>query len=89
MVGFQVTLVKADNTKAKAYAVWNTNQKNDFPGGSAKLTSNQKEIYIAANIAKIPVPGDYLVQGVDQWSIIEVEAYKPTNVVLAYRCVVQ
>jgi hypothetical protein len=89
LLGFQITLVKDDDTTSKAYAVWDSNSKNDLAQGASKITGNQKQIYIAGNIKKVPVPGDYLKQGTDQWHIIEVEAYKPTTTVLAYRCIVQ
>lgn len=88
-IGFQITLVKADDSKAKSYAVWDSNSKGDLALGAAKITGNKKQIYIAGSIKKVPVPGDVLQQGIDLWSITEVEAYKPTNVVLVYRVVVQ
>jgi len=88
LVGFQVTLTKADDSTAKAYAVWDSSTKNDLREGSP-LTGNQKQIYIAANIKKVPVPGDYISQGTDMYSVVQVEAYRPATVTLAYRVVVQ
>jgi hypothetical protein len=88
-IGFQATLVKADDTKAKAYAVWDSNTKNDLALGASKVTANKKQLYIAGSIKKIPQVGDTIQQGIDLWSITEVEAYKPTSVILVYRVVVQ
>lgn len=81
---YQVTLVKADDTTAKAYAVWDSNTKNN-----PNLTANNKQIYIVGNIKKEPKPDDYIKYGSDQWLIKEVEAYRPTTVTLAYRVVVE
>ena len=88
-VGFKVKLIKADSSTASAYAVWDSNTKLDLAQGAQKITGNNKQIYIAGNISKAPVPGDYIQQGADQWTIVDVEAYKPVSTVLAYRCVVQ
>lgn len=88
-VGFQMTLIKADNTSAKAYGVWDSNSKYDLATGAAKLTTNQKQMYIQASIKKVPAVGDTIQQGTDLWSITEVEAYKPSSTVLAYRVVCQ
>jgi len=87
-VGFEATLIRADGTTAKSYGVWDTSTKNDTNPAAAKDTANKKQMYLAASSTKIPVPGDYIKQGNDQFFIDEVEAYRPATITLAYRVVV-
>lgn len=88
-LGFKVTVIDAGDKKSSAYAIWDSNSKSDLAQGGTKITENNKQIYIAATIKKAPAVGDYVQQGNEQWTVTEVEAYKPASTVLAYRVVVQ
>lgn len=84
-VGFTATLVKADGSKAKGYAAWDSSTKRDLADATSRTTTADKQLYLQGSIKRVPEVGDYILQGSDQFAIAEVEAYRPATTVLAYR----
>jgi hypothetical protein len=87
-MGFRVTLEKADGNNAKSYAVWGKNEKKDVQSSISQVTGDQKILYIAGGIKKIPEVGDSIVLKTSNWSVDLVEVYQPADIVIAYKVTV-
>ena len=78
----------ADGRAVTAYGIWDSNSKSDIAQGGTKVTASRRQVYIAATLKTDPAVGDTITSNGQQYSIEEVEAYRPASVVLAYRVVV-
>lgn len=87
--GVQVTLVDELGTEHKAYGAFVSTTTNDWAKGAAKLTTNNKQLFMSATVKKAPEVGHHVKLDSDEWVIVEVETFQPARTVLAYRVVMQ
>jgi hypothetical protein len=90
--GMSITMTKANGSSIKTYGVFDEDKKSSDTTNSLSFTSPMTVgtvvCYIAAT-AKAPEVGDNLTGNNRSYNITGVEAYRPANVVIAYKLSLQ
>jgi hypothetical protein len=87
-MGFQVTLSKTDGTVAKTFGIWGKNEKVTVDSGISQVYGEKKTLYLSATGKRAPEVGDTIILDGANWSVDNVEQYKPAKVAVAYKLLV-
>jgi hypothetical protein len=88
-IGFPVKISLATGGNISCYGVWSSSEAKDysetFPSHAQHVL---KTMYVEAK-AKVPKVGDVVVASRESYGIKEVVEYKPQDLVLAYKLIVE
>lgn len=79
------TLTKASGVTVKTYAVQGKADANNATQSVGLVTQSMAIVYIPGGLKNIPEVGDVLTFNKIDYTILAIETYEPTNVVLAYK----